>query len=208
MRPKVILFTTVIIILVSIIILLFIRYEAINKDYNVLVRDYSQLSDNSRSMEEYLLAKDSLEVRSEDFTLDIQQEILNMQDFSQYVLSDLVSANKYTIALRLPENVCFSCYSYLFDDLKEIIKTENFLCISSFTNTRELQQIVQKAGIADRTYNSRSIQIPLDDLKSPYLFLLKRDGTAYRFHALSRSHPQMLKNYLLSLTVDGGKIDF
>lgn len=202
MRLKVILSFTVVIVLVSIIILLFMRYEAVNKDYSVLVRDYSRLSDNSRSMEEYLLAKDSLEIRSEAFTLDVQQEILSMKDFNEYVLSDLVSGNKYTLVLRLPEDVCFSCYGHLFDDLKEIIETENFLCISSFTNTRELQQIVQKAGIADRTYNSRNIQIPLDNLKSPYLFLLKRNGTAYRFHAISRSHPQMLKNYLLSLTVD------
>jgi len=178
-----------------------VKYKDVNGHFNALVRSHSGLWENYRTMERYLVAKDSLEIVSEHLRIDAGEWFTHLGAQKPAYLRDIVGESGETVVLRLTEDVCMSCYGSLLEDFRELAEGKSIAYITSYKNIRELSKLADSENITASVFNSPDFKMPLDAMKAPFLFALDKSGKATNFFVVSKSHPHLLRDYLRSLTL-------
>jgi len=164
-----------------------VKYKNIIGDYNALVRSHSGLWENHRTLERYLVAKDSLEIASEHLRIDAGDRFVHLETQKPAYLKDIVGENKATVVLRLTEDVCMSCYGSLLEEFRLWGHGKSIAYITSYENIRELGKLAEEKGITASVFNSAEFAMPLDALKTPVVFVLDGKGRAGNFLSANRT---------------------
>ncbi len=147
----------------------------------------------------FLHRKDSLETVSNNINLNLNLNLFSPKDNYYIKLQEIFKKNKEYLVLRLTEQYCMSCYDFIFEYLNQIKKTK-IIILASYKYVRNVNVIFNNLEDKYAIYNVKEqLLIPIENLKTPYLFLIDDGGKCFNFHAVDKSNPNNLDNYLLNI---------
>lgn len=158
---------------ICLVVILFVVIGGVWHFYNLDIRKTGLLENPCT----FLISEDRFNVlQSEGMQLDSAM-ILWDTDGKPYKLKKLVNSHKL-IVLRYSELNCNVCVDTLFSRIKHCvteINKNNILVLASYHNKRDLLIFKRINQLPYLILSVDSLQIPLDNLNEPYLFVLHED---------------------------------
>lgn len=173
----------VLIALISIFVIVYVRtehkIELLQKENEVLSGIVHDEKNQNLSSKIAMLQADQLSMVSSSGE-KISKDILLCDDEGNEIILGDISQGRRKFIFRysyLNCNVCVDALIPMIKTLAQEIGDDNVIFIATYKNERNLHVFKRINQIRSQIYNIESLPIILDDINTPYCFVLEKDDT-------------------------------
>lgn len=177
------------------------QQKAIQKKQDTFLTQYTQRISEKSETSSFLEQKYWWEFSSQGVVLnDVQLSEDPLQPEEKISLSE-IAGDEIKLVLRYSEIHCDVCVDSTLNQLKNIaqkIGQERIILISSYADPRDMYTFKRLNNLEFPIYNlgTQTLNIKAEEADTPYLFVLKPDGTTEMVFLSYKEVPALLNQYL------------